>query len=259
MTRAALRVLVTRPAADAAPLVAELRARGYAPLAVPLLEIHDSAKPDDIDLTEAQALLFTSANGLRALVRTCPEAPALVGDRPLYLVGPASTALARDLGFRKLVTAGGDAAALRDLVVEELRPADGPLWYGQGRDKRFGLAAELEAAGFKIQGVTLYHAEVPENLPPAIATALDQKTLDAVSFFSPRTAASFARLVAAAQRSEACRGCLALCLSAAVAREIETLPWAAVLVAERPEQPALLAALDRWRRDREHARQSLTP
>jgi hypothetical protein len=61
-----------------------------------------------------------------------------------------------------------------------------------------------------------------------------------VLLFSPRTAATFARLVGDAGRTEALTRCTAVCLSAAVAETVAALPWQRVRVATRPDQASLL-------------------
>ena len=68
--------------------------------------------------------------------------------------------------------------------------------------------------------------------------------LDAVLFFSPRTAKTFVTLAHAADIADACRGVRAVCLSPAVANAAQALPWRDVHTAERPERSALLRTLD---------------
>src|SRR3546814_14097474 len=74
--------------------------------------------------------------------------------------------------------------------------------------------------------------------------ALDEGSLEAATFFSPRTAAAFASLIAAARRQATCGGIVALCLSQAVAAALSEVAWRRVVVARRPDQDSLLAALD---------------
>src|SRR5437879_1421718 len=68
MARPGLRVLVTRPFEESESLAAALASRGVAALVEPLIQIRFSA-PQALDLAGVQAVLFTSANGVRALAR----------------------------------------------------------------------------------------------------------------------------------------------------------------------------------------------
>ncbi len=96
-----MRVLVTRPEEDAGALVAALAARGHETLVEPMLTVGPvPGVTPPLDLEGVQALLFTSANGVRALAR-----------------------LAERRG------SPGDAVALGREVGAELRAAAGPAFF----------------------------------------------------------------------------------------------------------------------------------
>jgi uroporphyrinogen-III synthase len=234
-----MRVLVTRPEADAAELVAALEARGHQALVQPLLDIEPIAPEPPLELAGAQALLFTSANGVRAFARVTPERGL-----PVLTVGDASAAAARAAGFDTVDSAGGDVEDLARLVRERLAPEAGALLHGAGSSLAGDLKGELERAGFEVRRSVLYRAEPVRALSEPVRTALTAGALDAVLFFSPRTAKTFVRLVADHGLGTACERCLAVCLSAAVAANLRALTWAGVRTAARPDQQALLACLD---------------
>ena len=126
MEEPGLRALVTRPREDAECLVAALATRGVEALVEPLMEIHYQV-PDPLDLGGVQAILSTSANGVRALARASRERRV-----PLLAVGDATAARARAEGFDHVESAGGDARDLARLVAARLRPLDGPLLHVAG-------------------------------------------------------------------------------------------------------------------------------
>ena len=68
-SRYGMRALVTRPRAEAASLAEALAARGIAALLEPLLDISYRDLGDPLDLAGVQAVLCTSANGVRAFAR----------------------------------------------------------------------------------------------------------------------------------------------------------------------------------------------
>jgi uroporphyrinogen-III synthase len=191
----------------------------------------------------AQGLLVTSANGARAFAR-CDARRGL----PVYAVGAASAAAARDLGFTAVVSAGGDVDDLARLVAERLDPAAGPLLHPAAAKPAGDLQGALADAGFSVLRAVLYDAVPRRALSEPTAAALNQGVIDAVTFFSPRTAAAFVSLVQAAGLGAACGGIAAVCLSPAVAAAVQPLAWRAVAVAASPDQAALLAALDGLRK-----------
>jgi uroporphyrinogen-III synthase len=235
-----MRILVTRPREDADGLVAALTARGHDVLLEPLLTIVPRAAVDWPPGHErAQALLVTSANGVRAFAQADPRR-----DPPVYAVGAASAAAAGDLGFRTVVSADGNVDDLAALVRRRLDPAAGPLLHPAAATPAGDLQGALAVADFTVLRVVLYDARPAEALSPESTRAINEGSIDAVTLFSPRTAAAFASLMEAAGLASACRQIAALCLSPAVASEIAGLTWQRVVVAARPEQAALLAALD---------------
>ena len=62
-----MRILVTRPQPDADNTARLLRESGHEVIIAPLLEIVATDIPESFDLTGIQAVLITSANGVRAL------------------------------------------------------------------------------------------------------------------------------------------------------------------------------------------------
>ncbi|HUI18366.1 MAG TPA: uroporphyrinogen-III synthase [Alphaproteobacteria bacterium] len=229
-----MRVLITRPREEAQALAALLAARGIDTLIDPLLEIK-SAPPAALPLEGVQALLFTSANGLRAFAER--QATRTL---PVYAVGARTAELARSLGFTTVESADGAAADLARLVQARLDPRGGTLLHCAGAVVKDELAALLLAAGFAVRRTVLYEAIPAAALLPATERALATGALAAVLFFSPRTAATFVSLARAAGLDSACAHLSAVCLSPAVAEEAGALAWRRRLTAARPEQSALL-------------------
>ena len=236
-----MRVLVTRPAEDAADFAEALAARGHEAVLEPLLEItpaEPAALP--VDLDAFQALLITSANGLRAFAALTQRR-----ELPVYTVGAASAEAARAAGFAEVESAGGDVEDLVRLVRERLKPEDGVLLHAAGKTVAGDLKGALEAVGFTVTRAVLYTAEAATALSPGVLDDLRQGRLEAVALFSPRTAETFAELLQAAGLAGQLGGLRALCLSRAVAAKLGRLTLASVELAERPETGALLDLLDR--------------
>src|SRR6266581_4913772 len=148
-----MQALITRPIEDAGELAAALSLRGVTPLGEPLLTIRPVADPE-MTLSGVQAVLFTSANGARALARATARR-----DLAVVAVGDATARAARALGFADIASAGGDVG---------------------------DLAARLRAAGFEVRRSVLYHAEPVAALSEAALDALRRRNIAAAFFFSPR-------------------------------------------------------------------------
>lgn len=237
-SRQGTRALVTRPREEAEALAAALAERGVAALVEPMIEI--SFLSETLDLAGVQAVLCTSANGVRALARACAERAV-----PLLAVGDATAARARAAGFADVASAGGDAADLARLAAQRLSPQDGRLVHVCGSAVAGDLAGALRARGFAVERIELYEARPVTALSPAAVAALEGGEIGWALFFSPRTAATFTRLANAAGVGRRCATVAALSISAAADRPLAELEWRERRIADRPEQAALLDLLDR--------------
>ncbi len=250
--RHGMRALVTRPRAEAAALAEELAARGIAAIIEPLLEIQYRSEPVP-DLAGVQAVLCTSANGVRALARLSLARLANERAVPLFAVGDASAARARDDGFARVLSAGGSVGDLARLVRERLDPAAGRLLHVAGSAVAGDLAGALREDGFAVDRAVLYEARPAAGLGAASVRALAAGIVDFALFFSPRTAAIFARLADRAGVAEAMSLVIAVSLSEAADEGLGALRFRERHIAPRPDQPSLLAALDHVLAERRRA------
>jgi uroporphyrinogen-III synthase len=238
-SRHGLHALVTRPRAEAAELAEALARRGIAAIIEPLLDIRYRSEPVP-DLAGVQAVLCTSANGVRALAQ-------LSGERtlPVFAVGEASAARARAEGFTEVAGAGGNVEDLVQLATGRLRPAAGRLLHVAGSVVAGDLAGALQERGFAVERAVLYEACPAQALSAATTRALAAGRVDFALFFSPRTAAVFARLAVRTGLRETMPFLTAVSISAAADAGLGPLRFRDRRIAARPDQAHLLAVLDR--------------
>jgi uroporphyrinogen-III synthase len=236
-----MHILITRPQEDAAALAQTLAARGIETTVEPLIAIQPVPAPA-IDLENVQAILFTSANGVRCFAAAHPRR-----DFKVFTVGDNSAAQARESGFGIVESAGGDVDSLAKLVIERLHPRDGALLHAAGANLAGDLRGQLQAAGFVVNRVVLYDAVPVTELSPATVMNLRLGGIDAVALFSPRTGRIFAKLWRQAQNGDEAglKSVTALCLSAAVVDEIKELGWRHITTARTPDREGMLALIDR--------------
>jgi len=230
-----MRILVTRPAEDGAEIGRLLADMGHEALLAPLLAVRIFEGPK-LDLQGVQALLATSANGVRALA-----ARSEARDVPLFAVGPQTAEAAARAGFLRIRNAAGDAVALADAVCGWADPKAGALLHVAGEEGGGWLAGALAARGFQVLRETLYRVEAAPHLPDAAARALKDHAVQAALFFSPRSAEIFADRVRGAGLSTG--EMLAVCISANTADALHGLSFSEIRVASAPNQAALLACL----------------
>ena len=238
-------VLVTRPQPDNDATAATLRARGIEVVAAPMLRFEPVALPDALE-TNYAGVIVTSANAIRAL----EGQPALVALRKLrlYAVGAHTADAARDAGFTDIVSADGDAAALRDIISggrKRSKSSDRPLLYLAGADLARDLASELGERGFSVAVQTTYRMVGATKLPAAAADAIGAGHIDAVLHYSRRSARAFAEAARTSGVEVSALAVLQCCLSDAVATVIRDAGANRVAVARAPDENALFETLDR--------------
>ena len=230
-----MKVLVTRPAEDGAEIARRLAEMGHQALLAPLLAVEfHSGMP--LALDGVQAILATSANGVRALAARTDRR-----DAPLFAVGPQTAAAAKEAGFIHVRNANGDAAVLAEQTSQWADPAKGMLLHIAGEESNGALVEVLTARGFHVRREILYRVVAANRLPADAAQALQQRALDAALFFSPRSAQIFAACVQEAEL--ATDSLVAACISANTARALTGLVFLEVRIAAAPNQAALLACL----------------
>lgn len=230
-----LRVLVTRPRDQAAATARRLRALGHVPLVDPLLKIVPAT--DVVEPGGAAALVLTSANAVHALD------PALVEGRLVFAVGQATAAAIRRRTGIEPLAGLRDGAALANLIAAHLAPGAGSILHLSGDKVQGDLGRRLEALGFACRRQIVYRALAADGLRERTLRAMQDHRLSAVLLYSPRSAAIFRNLVAAADLVETGRLVRLVCLSSAVAAEVESLGWDSLHVAREPSETALLERL----------------
>ncbi len=233
-----LAAMITRPRSEAVALAAALAERRIDTLIEPMLDVayYDMPAPD---LAGVQALLYTSANGVRAFARISRERHL-----PVFAVGDATAARARAEGFLRVKSAGGNLGDLVRLTAERLRADAGRLLHVSGSTVAGDLAGELSRRGFAVERIALYDARPATALSAEAAAALRAGRIGFALFFSPRTAQVFVRLIAEADLAAALRRVFAMSISAAADAALSPLPFRRRLIAERPDQGSLLDAMD---------------
>ncbi len=166
------------------------------------------------DTAEYDALLLTSANAVRHGGRGLEALRAL----PVHAVGETTAAAARDSGFRVEQVGAGGVSDLLKALPESLR-----LLHLAGEDR-----SEAPETHHRIEGRTVYRSvpiEAP-GLPPLEGLV--------AAVHSPRAALRLAELADA--RASTCIAAISAAAAAACGSG-----WERVEIAERPDDPSLLA------------------
>jgi uroporphyrinogen-III synthase len=217
-----MRLWVTRSQPGAERTAEALRKQGHQPAVHPVLEV----EPLDVevDLTGSVALAFTSGHAVTAFA-------ALSARRnlPAYVTGQATANQAWAVGFEDVRSADGDARDLAGLIVGDA--PSGEVFWPCAEDPARDLVADLAAEGIACTRQAVYRT-VQRGAPPP-------GSLDGILIHSARAAAAVADVLTPGHSTSL----VLFALSEAAAEPLRDLPFAAVAIAPRPEESALLGLI----------------
>ncbi len=234
-----MRILISRPQEDAASLAETLHARGHEPLCASLLSVRFFDGPEP-NFEGVSAIVATSANGVRAFAQRTARR-----DLRIFAVGPQTADAAKHAGFEEIECADGDAGTLAEKVLDWVKPEEGVLLHAASADNEGQLKTLLAEEGYTVDVMVLYEVVAIHKLPEIAREALVHHALDATVVFSPRSGGALRDCILRAGLAEACKTIAAVCISSATAVALSPLVFRQVLVAERPNQAAMLDAVER--------------
>lgn len=235
-----MRLLLTRPRPEAERTAVALRAMGHEPVLGPVLAIENIADAV-IGSGPYAAVLMTSGNAARAIAAHPARASLIALD--CFAVGSQTAAAARQAGFARVYSAGGDGGDLATLIGERLHDPGHPLLYLAGDDRARDMAAELAPHGLRLETVVVYRARAALRFPPDIAEALKAGRIDGVLHYSRRSTAIFVDCVRADDATEAAARLTHFCLSARASEPLAAINARSIVVAQDPDESAMLALI----------------
>ena len=248
---AGVRVIVTRPRAQAAKMAARLEELGAETIAVPTIAIAPPEDPGPLDaacdrIGTFDWVVFTSVNAVARVAERLAAAPGgtrgLEGPR-LCAVGATTAEALAGHGLRV------------DLVPDEYR-AEGVLRALRGQGDLTGvrvllprgnlardlLPTELGRAGAEVTAVTAYRT-VPAELDregPDVRGMLRGRRVDVVTFTSGSGVRNFARALGGRQAAELLRHVEVACIGPVTAEAAAKLDIATTIMPAESTAPALI-------------------
>jgi uroporphyrinogen-III synthase len=255
-----MRVIVTRPAGEAAEWVQSLQAHGFEAIALPLIDIQPVRESSELaaawaHVAACRAAMFVSANAVRAFFSQ-RAACVWPSSTRAWSTGPGTRAALVEAGVPAGQIDGPPAQAprfdsealweqvasqaMKDTQVLIVRGGEAGDTAGSGRD---WLGDSLRAAGVRVRTVLAYTREAPAFTVQQRELALAAAVGDAAWIFSSSQAIAYLRAWLPQQDWSAARAVASHSRIAQAAREAGF----GVVCESRPTVDAVTAALESLR------------
>jgi len=249
---AGLRVLVTRPAHQAAGLCGRIEAAGGVPVRLPLIDIAPPGDPQAAGLVldaalDADWLLFTSTNAVDGALALRPALLQRSGAR-IGAIGPATAAALARTGHAADLAPTGDFRSETLLRQPDLAQVAGQrVVIVRGESGRALLGETLRA-----RGALVTYAAVYRRVCPIIPAAEVERVLsvprvpELLVFTSPDALANLFALVPEGPLRQALRASQVVVVSEAMIKQAEKMAFVPPPLRAPPDESGLADALMRW-------------
>lgn len=240
------RILVTRAAHQAGKLSDALRAAGFEPVEVPVLEIRPPLDCGPLDaalrqLNQYDWLIFTSANTVRAVVERSAALSVVLNGPAVAVVGEATAAAARKAGLAVALVPENYVA---ESLVEALagRVAGKRILFARAEVARDVIPDALRAAGATVDVVDAYRNVMPESAPELLCAALE-KGINAATFTSSSSVTHLADAARAAGVTFPFAAVKAVSIGPITSATLREFGWEPAVEAKISDLPGLVAAI----------------
>ena len=184
-------------------------------------------------MDNVDALIVTSQIAVDVIARN-----PVSRDLPVYAVGSATAAAARNANFSDVVDGGGTAETL--LSVIDAAPFRAGLYASAHHVSRDLALARPD----RIRRVAIYEMEAAESLPQAVVDAFDSDEEIIVPFYSPRSFQIFESLVTKHRLDSHLSRATAVGIHARVLNQ-RTLQWGHMHIAQKPDGTGMIEAMQK--------------
>lgn len=230
------KILVTRPEADFRRTADGLARLGLVALSAPMMVFRP--KPVSLpNLNQISALIFTSANGLRAVAPL-----AKLRQVACYVVGVQTAKLAKEYGFEIWGQGAGDVESLTRTIEQDYkaRGLNQALLHISGVHQAGNLAETLGQLSIVVERLQAYEMVKMDRIAPEIITAIEREEVGGILFYSSRSAEIFFELMGELGLLVKIAAIDVFCLSKNIAHGVCKPYLKHIYFVEQPDEIALL-------------------
>jgi uroporphyrinogen-III synthase len=215
-------------------MILKFKSLGHQVSHLPLLSI-DKINYDQIDFSNYEGIIFTSANAVKFLNLKQIDKKIFC-----FCVGNATEKKARDSGFQNVITAEGNVNNLKELVLQNFNQKHGGLIYVSGELVSTDLDQQLIKEGYKIDRVINYKTTHNQKFDEKFVTDLKLNIPDMVYIYSQNSAQSFLNFIKINQSENLWMNTNLMCIGEKTSSILNEIKWKKIFLFNSGEEEFLL-------------------
>ena len=229
-----MHILLTRPLDDCLEMILRFKALGNQVSHLPLLSI-EKIRYEKVNFSDFKAIIFTSVNALKFLDLKLIDKKIIC-----FCVGSATEKKARSNGFQNVVTAEGNVANLKEMILKNFDKNDGKLIYVSGELISNELDKQLLKEGYNIKRIINYRTIHSEKFDEKFVNELKQKMPDIVYVYSENSALSLMKFIRYNHMENLWMNTNLMCIGEKTSAILNEIKWKKIFLFNPGEEEFLL-------------------
>ena len=229
-----MHILLTRQLEDCSEMIFKFQSLGYQVSNLPLLKI-DKVNHENINFSDFEAIIFTSANAIKFL-----DIKKIDKNCLSFCVGNSTEKKARKAGFQNVIAAEGNVENLKELILQNFDKRDGKLIYVSGETISIDLDQQLLKEGYNIKRIINYRTSHNEKFDENFVKALKFNIPDMVYVYSQNSASSFLKFIKINQLETYWMSTNLMCIGEKTSSILNEIKWKKIFLFNPGEEEFLL-------------------
>ena len=229
-----MHILLTRPLEDSSEMIMKFQFLGHSVSHLPLLNI-EKKNYEKVNFLDYGGIIFTSSNAVKFL-----NLNDLDKNIKCFCVGSATEKKARGAGFQNTIAAEGNVLNLKELIIQNYEPRNGPLLYVSGETITIDLDRQLKNEGFNIKRIINYRVNHNQKFNENFINDLKANIPDIVYIYSQNSASSFLNFIKIYQLENIWMNTNLMCIGEKTSSILNEIKWKKIFLFNPGEEEFLL-------------------
>ena len=229
-----MHILLTRQLEDCSTLISQFSGLGHVVSHIPLLNI-EKVLYDPKVILGCRGLIFTSANAIKFL-----DTKEIDKNIKCFCVGLATEKKAKNIGFQNIISAEGNVANLKELILQNFNLSDGDLVYVSGEVISSDLDQQLINEGYSVKRLINYKTSHNKNFDDKFLEKLKKSIPDIVYIYSYNSAVSFLNFIKNEGIESFWMNTNLMCMSEKTSSILNEIKWKKIFLFNPGEEEFLL-------------------